>query len=143
MTVAERVEERFKPVLQRISPRRETPAERLKGAVESATGRLGEQARESKETLTGITERVRPTRSPTDRVGHFVSERLDGGTSGVWARRAGLLGAGVILGFVLGWLLRAAQGREDEAETGPEELAQAPAGMPRGSRLDSEATHSR
>ncbi len=134
--VAERVEERVKPVLERISPRRETPAERLKGAVESAGGRIAEQARESKET---VAERVGHSRGPKDRVGDFVSERLDGDTSGVWATRAALLGTGLLLGFVLGWLLRATRGREDSMDALPDDLTQAPAGMPRGSRFDSEA----
>ncbi|MFN2555369.1 MAG: hypothetical protein ABR592_00605 [Nitriliruptorales bacterium] len=141
--VADRVEGRFKPVLERISPRRETPTERLKGAVEDATGRLAEQAREGKESVTDLAGRVGHSRGPTDRVGDFVSERLDRGTAGVWGSRAALVSLGLLLGFVLGWLARAKREPEDSGDALPEELAQVPAGMPRGSRFDSEAAPSR
>lgn len=140
--VTERVEERLKPVRDRIPGRRETPGERLKGAVESATDRLAEEARERKESLAEMTGRPGGARGASDRVSDFVSERLDSETARTWSARVALLGAGFLLGFLLGWLTRAGRGQEDAAEAVPEGLARSPAGMPRGSSLGSEATPS-
>lgn len=138
--VTERVEERLKPVRRLVTRRRETPVERLKGAVEDASERLAEQAREGKEAAAEVTERTgEGTRAASERVGALVSESLESGTVGVWGTRAALLGVGFVLGFVLGWFLRAGRGREDSAEVPPGDFAQSPAGMPRDSRLESEA----
>ncbi|MDQ3932662.1 MAG: hypothetical protein M3252_07490 [Actinomycetota bacterium] len=135
--VTERVEERLKPVRNRITRRRETPAERVKGAVESAADRLAEEARERKESIAEATGRVRGTRGASDRVGDFVSERLDSETARTWSARVALLGAGFLLGFLLGWLARAGRGQDDAADAVPEDLAGSPAGMPRGASLGS------
>lgn len=135
--VAERVEERFKPVRERVTRSRETPAERLKGTVESATERLAEQARERKESVAEMIGRGRVSRAPTERVGDFVSERLESETTRTWSARMALLGAGFLLGFLLGWLARAGRGGENHTDIPPEEHAQPPAGMPRGSTLES------
>lgn len=140
--VTERVEERLKPVRNRITRRKETPGERLKGAVDSATDRLAEEARERKETLAEVTGRTGGTRGATDRVGDFVSERLDSEAARTWSARLALLGAGFLLGFLLGWLARAGRGQEDTADAVPEGLARSPAGMPRGSSLGAEASPS-
>lgn len=138
--VAERVQERLEPVRRLVTRRRETPVERVKGAVEDASERLAEQARGGKEAAAGIAERASEgTRAATERVGEFVTERFGSETAGVWGARVALLGAGFVLGFVLGWLLRAGRGGEDSADALPEGLSQSPAGMPRGSNLESEA----
>ncbi|MDP8929418.1 MAG: hypothetical protein M3O70_12825 [Actinomycetota bacterium] len=139
--VAERVEERVKPVRNRITRRRETPAERLKGTVESAADRLAEQARERKESLAEITGRAGGSRGASGRVSDVVSERFEADTARTWSARLALLGAGFLLGFLLGWLARAGRDQED-SETVPEGLARSPAGMPRGSSLESEAAPS-
>ncbi|MDP8961046.1 MAG: hypothetical protein M3N32_05440 [Actinomycetota bacterium] len=139
--VADRVEERLKPVRNRITGRRETPAERLKGTVESAADRLTEQARERKESLAEMTGRARGTGGASGRVGDLVSEGFEADTVRTWSARLALLGAGFLLGFLLGWLARAGRG-QDDSDTLPEGLAQSPAGMPRGSSLESEAAPS-
>lgn len=138
--ISERVEERLKPVRNRITRRRETPAERLKGALGSATDSLAEQAREGKESVAELAG-AGGTRGATDRVGDFVSERLESETARTWTARLALLGAGFVLGFLLGWFARAGFAQED-SEAVPEGLAQPPAGMPRGSSLESEAAPS-
>ncbi len=135
--VAERVEQRLKPVRERFTRSRETPAERLKGAMGDATERLAEQARESKATLAEVTGRNGGSRGRTERVGDFVSERLESDTTRTWSSRVALLGAGFLLGFLLGWLARAGRGQDDAADAVPEDLAGSPAGMPRGASLGS------
>lgn len=119
---ADRVTDRLEEQLEeRLEPARDAASERLEDA--------GERVRHAVSATPEVAERVadevgQRSRRSADRLERYLEERFDEDTLQMWGPRIAYAAAGLVVGFLLGWLLTRRRDRQaDEDEQG---YAQAP-----------------
>ncbi len=112
--VSHRLEDRLEPARDRVSERLEEAGERVQDAV-SATPEVAVRVADE------VSHRSRET---ADRMERYLEDRFDEEALEVWGPRLAFAAGGLLVGFLLGWLLTRSRDRaRDEEERG---FAQAP-----------------